>query len=68
MSEGSCGFCGTWSRNACDSRSEASTCGNNHNRGSYLDYNAQDVAAWIRANSMGDKDLDLVADLIERKM
>ena len=67
MSEGTCNFCGVWSRNACDSREEASTCPNNSNRGSCLDFKAADVAEWIRFNCYDDADL-LAADLIEKKM
>jgi hypothetical protein len=69
MSEGTCTYCGTWSRNRCDEDREAATCPNNDNRGAYMDFKASDVAEWIRANSTKDDvELRAAADLIEERL
>lgn len=62
-----CKHCGVFSRNPCDSLPEAARCGNNDDPGSCLEFNAKDVAAWIRSNTTDDQ-LLAAADKIERHM
>jgi hypothetical protein len=64
-----CQYCSVSARHPCVSRQEAAQCGNNDSPGSCLDFNAKDVAAWIRYNARSDeKDLLNAADLIEERL
>lgn len=67
----SCKFCGVDARHPCESDKEASRCANNPDPGLYLNFDASEVAAWIRSrasNSYHENELLKAADLIENNL
>lgn len=64
MAEGTCSFCGEWSRNACEDDREAADCGNisSYSRGTILSYTLkpEDVADYLdhRAGDLSEEEAE----------
>jgi hypothetical protein len=72
-SEFSCDYCSACPRNPCDSRAEAAHCPNaGESSGFYLDFDRDDVMAWLRyhSESLKTEDQDAISracEIIERE-